>query len=206
MGEECPRDEKLMNTINGVLSSVERCAKITRRLLGFMRNSGVTTERIHLGETIQEVLAFLSKEAEYRSLHISVHVDEDVPPITSDRGRLQEILLNVINNSFAAMQNGGSLEVTARRGKQGFVSVIVKDDGCGIPKADLDRVFEPFFSTRTGKGGTGLGLSITSGLVQELGGEIRVDSEEGKGTSFTILLPINIQEKEKPSYEGPLGG
>ncbi|HYQ60734.1 MAG TPA: ATP-binding protein, partial [Desulfatiglandales bacterium] len=77
---------------------------------------------------------------------------------------------------------------------------------CGIPKADLDRVFEPFFSTRTGKGGTGLGLSITSGLVQELGGEIRVDSEEGKGTSFTILLPINIQEKEKPSYEGPLGG
>jgi two-component system NtrC family sensor kinase len=206
MREECARDEKLMNTINGVLSSVERCAKITRRLLGFMRNSGVTTERIHLGETIQEVLAFLSKEAEYRSLHISVHVDEDVPPITSDRGRLQEILLNVINNSFAAMQNGGSLEVTARRDKQGFVSVIVKDDGCGIPKADLDRVFEPFFSTGTGKGGTGLGLSITSGLVQELGGEIRVDSEVGKGTSFTILLPINIQEKEKPSYEGPLGG
>jgi two-component system NtrC family sensor kinase len=206
MREECARDEKLMNTINGVLSSVERCAKITRRLLGFMRNSGVTTERIHLGETIQEVLAFLSKEAEYRSLHISVHVDEDVPPITSDRGRLQEILLNVINNSFAAMQNGGSLEVTARRDKQGFVCVIVKDDGCGIPKADLDRVFEPFFSTRTGKGGTGLGLSITSGLVQELGGEIRVDSEVGKGTSFTILLPINIQEKEKPSYEGPLGG
>ena len=205
MREECARDEKLMNTINAVLSSVERCAKITRRLLSFMRNSGVTIQRINLGETIHEVLAFLSKEAEYRSFHISVHVDEDVPQITSDQGRLQEILLNVINNSFAAMQDGGHLEVTVRRHKEHLVSVTVKDDGCGIPKADLERVFEPFFSTRTGKGGTGLGLSITSGLVQELGGDIRVDSELGKGTSFTLTLPIQTEKKEKPSNEGSLG-
>ncbi|MBP1740015.1 MAG: two-component sensor histidine kinase [Deltaproteobacteria bacterium] len=195
MREESTKDEKLMNTINSVLSSVERCAKITRRLLSFMRNSGVTTERIHLGETIQEVLTFLSKEAEYRSFQISVHVDEDVPQITGDRGRLQEIFLNVINNSFAAMQDGGHLEVTAKRDKSDLVSVAVKDDGCGIPKADLERVFEPFFSTKTGKGGTGLGLSITSGLVQELGGEISVASEIGKGTIFTIVLPINNEKK-----------
>jgi signal transduction histidine kinase len=205
MRQECARDEKLMNTINAVLSSVERCAKITRRLLSFMRNTGVATERINLRETIQEVLAFLGKEAEYRSFHISVHVDEDVPPITSDRGRLQEILLNVINNSFAAMQEGGHLEVTMRCEKEHWVSVTVKDDGCGIPKADLERVFEPFFSTKTGKGGTGLGLSITSGLVQELGGSIRVDSEVGKGTSFIIILPVNIEKKETPSHEGSLG-
>jgi signal transduction histidine kinase len=195
MREEYARDEKLLNTINGVLSSVERCAKITRRLLSFMRNSGVTSERIHLGETIQEVLNFLSKEAEYRSFQISVHVDEDVPKIASDRGRLQEIFLNVINNSFAAMQDGGHLEVTAKRDKNDLVSVTVKDDGCGIPKADLERVFEPFFSTKSGKGGTGLGLSITSGLVQELGGEIRVASEVGKGTIFTVVLPINNEKK-----------
>jgi len=205
MREECARDEKLMNTINGVLSSVERCAKITRRLLSFTRNSGVTTQRINLGETVHEVLGFLSKEAEYRSFHISVHVDEDVPQITSDQGRLQEILLNVINNSFAAMQDEGHLQVTVRRHKEQLVSVTVKDDGCGIPKGDLERVFEPFFSTRTGKGGTGLGLSITSGMVQELGGDIRVDSEVGKGTSFTITLPIQTEKKEKPSNEGSLG-
>lgn len=196
MREEWARDEKLVNTVNAVLSSVERCAKITRRLLGFMRNTDVTTEPINLRETIQEVLAFLGKEAEYRSFHVSVHMDEDVPPITSDRGRLQEIFLNVINNSFAAMQDGGHLEVTVRRSKQDMVSVTIKDDGCGIPKADLERVFEPFFSTRTGKGGTGLGLSITSGLIQELGGDIRVESEVGKGTSFTIILPIQPKKKE----------
>ncbi|MCU0594345.1 MAG: ATP-binding protein [Desulfobacterota bacterium] len=196
MRKDCAQDEKLMNTINAVLSSVERCAKITRRLLGFMRNTGVTTERINLKETLQEVLAFLGKEAEYRSFHISIDMDEDVPEITSDRGRLQEILLNVINNSFAAMQDGGHMEVTVKRSKQDRVSVAIRDNGCGIPKADLDRVFEPFFSTRAGKGGTGLGLSITSGLVQELGGDIGVDSEVGKGTSFTVTLPITPRKKE----------
>jgi signal transduction histidine kinase len=196
MRKDCAQDEKLMNTINAVLSSVERCAKITRRLLGFMRNTGVTTERINLKETLQEVLAFLGKEAEYRSFHISIHMDEDVPEITSDRGRLQEIFLNVINNSFAAMQDGGHMEVTVKRSKQDRVSVAIRDNGCGIPKADLDRVFEPFFSTRAGKGGTGLGLSITSGLVQELGGDIGVDSEVGKGTSFTVTLPITPRKKE----------
>jgi signal transduction histidine kinase len=196
MRKEYAKDEKLVNTVNAVLSSVERCAKITRRLLGFMRNTGVTTEPLDLKQTIQEVLAFLNKEAEHRSFHISVHMDEDVPQITSDRGRLQEIFLNVINNSFAAMQDGGRLEVTVRRSKPDMVSVTIRDDGCGIPKADLERVFEPFFSTKTGKGGTGLGLSITSGLVQELGGDIRVESEVGKGTSFTVILPILAKKKE----------
>ncbi|MBP1740838.1 MAG: two component system sensor histidine kinase [Deltaproteobacteria bacterium] len=196
MKEASARDEKLMNTVNAIIFSVERCAKITRRLLSFMRNTGVVTEGVNLKETIQEVLGFLSKEAEYRSLHISVQVDDDVPQITSDRGRLQEIFLNVINNSFAAMQDGGHLEVAVKRVKEDSVAVTITDDGCGIPRADLERVFEPFFSTRTGKGGTGLGLSITSGLVQELGGDIRVESEVGKGTSFTVLLPITPKKKE----------
>jgi signal transduction histidine kinase len=206
MKEASARDEKLMKTVNAIIFSVERCAKITRRLLSFMRNTGVVTEGVNLKETIQEVLGFLSKEAEYRSLHMSIQVDDDVPQITSDRGRLQEILLNVINNSFAAMQDGGHLEVAVKRVKEDSVAVTITDDGCGIPRADMERVFEPFFSTRTGKGGTGLGLSITSGLVQELGGDIRVDSEVGKGTSFTVLLPITPKKKESLSNEGSLGG
>ena len=205
--KEAPvRDEKLMNTVDTILSSVERCAKITRRLLNFMRNTGVVTEGVNLQETIQEVLGFLSKEAEYRSFHISVQVDDGVPQITSDRGRLQEIFLNVINNSFAAMQDGGHLDVIVKRAKEDGVAVTIADDGCGIPKADLERVFEPFFSTKAGKGGTGLGLSITSGLVQELGGQIQVESEVEKGTRFTIFLPIKTEGKEKRSHEGSLGG
>ena len=75
--------------------------------------------------------------------------------------------------------------------------VTVKDDGCGIPEADMERIFEPFFSTKKDKGGTGLGLSITYGLVREIGGTIRVESEMGRGTLFTITLPLHEEESTK---------
>jgi two-component system, NtrC family, sensor kinase len=148
MKEEWGKNEKLMSTINAVLSSVQRCANITRRLLGFMRNTGVATEPLNLKETIQEVLAFLGKEAEYRSFHVAVHLDDDVPLIASDRGRLQEILLNVINNSFAAMQDGGHLDVTVKRQKQDMVSVTIRDDGCGIPRRIWNGSLSPSFRPR----------------------------------------------------------
>jgi two-component system NtrC family sensor kinase len=76
------------------------------------------------------------------------------------------------------------------------VEIRFSDDGYGIPEGDLDRVFEPFFSTKTGKGGTGLGLSITYGLVQELGGRIRVESKVGEGTTFTVTLPLNPPRRQ----------
>ena len=90
---------------------------------------------------------------------------------------------------------GGHLDMTAEMAGQEMVSVRIADDGCGIPEANLKRVFEPFFSTNTGEGGTGLGLSITYGLVRELGGSIDVKSEEGKGTVFTLALPLVIGGK-----------
>lgn len=197
MREECAGDKKLMGLADSIISSVERCAKITRRLLSFMRNTGVTMGPIDLRETIHEVLGFLGKEAEYRSFHIRVNAAKDIPQIESDRGRLQEIFLNVINNSFAAMKDGGHLDIAVTWEDKNWVSVTITDDGCGIPKVDLRRVFEPFFSTKTGAGGTGLGLSITSSLVQELGGKISVQSEMGKGTSFSIVLPLKGSKKER---------
>jgi len=197
MREECAGDKKLMGLADSIISSVERCAKITRRLLSFMRNTGVSVQPIDLRETIHEVLGFLGKEAEYRSFHIRVNAADDVPQIESDRGRLQEIFLNVINNSFAAMKDGGHLDIAVTWEDKNWVSVTITDDGCGIPKVDLQRVFEPFFSTKTGAGGTGLGLSITSSLIQELGGKISVQSEMGKGTSFSIVLPLKGSKKER---------
>jgi signal transduction histidine kinase len=141
---------------------------------------------------IHEVLGFLGKEAEYRSITLSVDAPGDLPDIESDRGRLQEIFLNLINNSFAAMNDGGRLAITVRRAETDFIAATVSDTGCGISKPDLKRIFEPFFSTKTGKGGTGLGLSITYGLIQELGGSVSVQSEVGKGTEFTVRLPVKM--------------
>ncbi|MBW1722442.1 MAG: two-component sensor histidine kinase [Deltaproteobacteria bacterium] len=191
----CDRDEKLIKLVDSVIVSVDRCAAITRRLLSFMRREDVIASDIRLDQIIHEVLGFLGKEAEYRSISITVDQEDGIPPIESDRGRLQEIFLNVINNAFAAMDDGGHLDISIKQEDEDSVSVTITDDGCGIPESDLKRVFEPFFSTKTNRGGTGLGLSITSGLVQEIGGSIGVKSKPGEGTSFTIRLPLQMKKR-----------
>jgi signal transduction histidine kinase len=190
-------DPKLIGLADSIIYSVERCAQITQRLLGFARHVDSKLQQVDIVEVIHEVLGFLGKEAEYRSITLSVDAAADIPKIESDRGRLQEIFLNLINNSFAAMDDGGRLAITVRRADTDFLAVTVADTGCGISESDLKRIFEPFFSTKTCKGGTGLGLSITYGLIQELGGSISVQSEVGKGTEFTVRLPA----KMKPSRE-----
>lgn len=197
MKEQCAKDEKLLSLVDSVLSSVDRCAAITRRLLSFMRSSEVTIKPLRIGEVLTEVFSFLGKEAEYRSIEVSLLMPEEMPLIESDRGRLQEIFLNIINNAFAAISDGGHVKVEVKPENESVFSVTITDDGCGIPEQDLHRVFEPFFSTKTNRGGTGLGLSITSGLVQELGGEIGVRSEVGKGTSFTVRLPFQSKKRRE---------
>jgi two-component system NtrC family sensor kinase len=194
--EEYSKDERLLGLVESILSSVERCGAITKRLLRFARHLDSNIETVDVKSVIQDVLGFLDKEAEYRSIQVDVDVPDDIPRFESDRGKLQQIFLNLVNNAFAAMSDGGHLAVSARREGSDFVAVSVTDDGCGIPKADVERIFEPFFSTKTKKGGTGLGLSITYGIVQELGGRVQVKSELGKGTQFIITLPLGSHKKE----------
>jgi len=191
------KDDKLVGIVDAILVSVERCGRITRRLLRFARHMDVSIQPINLEEIIHEVLGFLGKEAEYRSIEVCVDVEEEIPRFQSDRGKLQQVFLNIVNNAFAAMKDGGRLEITARRKGDDLVSVDISDNGCGIPKTDLKRVFEPFFSTKGDAGGTGLGLSITYGLVHEIEGEITVESKEGEGTTFTVTLPLEATGKKE---------
>jgi signal transduction histidine kinase len=188
-------DAKLMSLVDSILFSVKRCGKITRRLLRFARQMDMNIESINLKETIHDVLGFLEKEAEYRSITVDVNVS-NIPVFESDRGKLQQIFLNIINNAFAAMRDGGTLEIAAKFKEDNLVSVTIADDGCGIPKDDIGHIFEPFFSTKTGQDGTGLGLSITYALVRELGGSISVNSFEGEGTVFTVNFPIEPGKKK----------
>ncbi len=190
-------DPRLMRVVDSIIGSVDRCAAITRRLLSFARHVGgdSSLQELHIREVVEEVLGFLQKEAEYRSITVLKDIPEDVPSMMCDRGRLQQVLLNIVNNAFAAMSDGGHLSVSARLAGETNVDVTIADDGCGIPESDLKRIFEPFFSTKTQMGGTGLGLSITYGLVKEMGGEIKVQSQEGKGTSFTVTLPLSKAQR-----------
>ena len=194
--KEYQKNQVLMGLLDSILGSVTRCGKITKRLLGFARHMDVSVQTVNIEEVIREVLGFLNKEAEYRSIRISIDVAENLPNMDTDAGRLQQVILNIINNAFAAMENNGNLQVKAVMEGEKDILLTIADDGCGIPETDLKRVFEPFFSTRTGKGGTGLGLSITYGLVEQLGGTIDVKSELNRGTTFTITLPLTIKEKE----------
>jgi signal transduction histidine kinase len=205
LGRQFAEDSKLLGLVDAILYSVERCGTITRRLLNFARHVDVRPRLLNVGEVVQEVLGFLGKEAEFRSIAVSVEVDPDVPQIESDSGRLQEIFLNLINNALAAMSDGGRLAITGRRSNNGFICVTVADTGCGIPEAAMHRIFEPFFSTKTANGGTGLGLSITYGLIQEIGGHIDVKSEVGKGTEFSVFLPLKTPAHRKVKNESLAG-
>jgi signal transduction histidine kinase len=192
-------DPRLMKEVDSIISSVERCGTITKRLLNFARHMDVRIQDIELKELIEEVLGFLGKEAEYRCIDVTVQIPEDMPTLRTDRGKLQQIFLNIINNAFSAMEDGGQLTITAVREELDIISVAIKDTGCGISQTDLKQIYDPFFSTKKSKGGTGLGLSITYGLVREIGGRIDVQSQVDVGTSFILKLPWRLKEKGEPS-------
>ncbi|MFP4086832.1 MAG: ATP-binding protein [Desulfobacteraceae bacterium] len=199
------KDDKLIGLVDSILASGRRAGTITRRLLTFSRNLQASIEPINLKEAILEVLGFTGKEVEYRSIDISTEVAENIPVLETDRGKLQQILLNLVNNAFAAVQDGGHIDIKANRKDRDHVSITITDDGCGIAEDDLERIYEPFFSTKTGQGGTGLGLSITYSLVQEIGGNIEVESTLNQGTRFTITIPIRLEKIKNERNKGVIG-
>jgi len=196
--EDFPTKEKIKSSVQPIIDSVDRCAKITRRLLRFAKHIDLRREIIQMEFLIKEVLSFLDKEATYRALDVSVDVQERVPSIESDRGRLQQVFLNIINNAFGAVEDGGRVNIFIAREGDNHVSVTVRDNGVGIPPENLHNIFEPFFTTKE-KHGTGLGLSITYGLVEKLGGKITVDSQVGEWTKFTVILPTKPEVKDESS-------
>ena len=187
-----PHREKILRSLDGITRSVERCGTVTHRLLGFTRRLKSRREQIDLRLLVTEVLGFLEKEAMHRSIHVQTDFGSDTPLITSDRGQLEEVLLNILNNAFGALEDGGRVEIAVRAAGVDRVVLSVSDNGCGIPDEDLEHIFEPFFSTK-GEFGTGLGLCITYELVHKLGGRIDVQSEPGRGTRFTVMLPLDME-------------
>jgi signal transduction histidine kinase len=191
-GGDPPTRERMIEIIDSVLKSAERCGTITHRLLGFAKHMDVQRETINLDVLLLEVLGFLEKEASYRNITVEFAHETPPPSIVSDRGQLQQVFLNIINNAFAAVDDGGRIEIGIERAGENAVAVSIADNGVGIPETYLPHIFDPFFTTKKG-GGTGLGLSITYGIVQKLGGQITVSSKVGEGTRFVVLLPIRQQ-------------
>ncbi len=183
--------EKTVELVDSILSSIKRCSAITHSLLGFAKHIDVQYQQIDLERVINEVLLFVGREAEYRSISIDIKVQEDLTSIESDVGQLEQVFLNIINNAFEAVDEFGQIDIELFSEEPEFISVRVVDDGHGISEENLKHIFDPFFSTK-GEKGAGLGLSITYGIVEKLGGKLDVESEKGEGSRFTVTLPVKI--------------
>jgi len=194
MSERPPPKERVLSILDSVLGAAERCGGITHRLLGFAKHMQVQPETIDLGQLLVEVLGFLEKEAEYRAVRVETLFPDGSLTIVSDRGQLQQVFLNIINNAFAAVDEGGQIQIGMEDIAADSVAVWIQDDGVGIPQEHLSTIFDPFFSTKKGAG-TGLGLSITYGIVQKLGGEVTVKSRVGEGSRFIVTLPKGSRER-----------
>ena len=181
--------KKFLKLVSGISDSVNRARTITHRLLGFARRMDVTPEVIDLNDTIREVVGFLEKEFIYRSIHLELNLDEHLPKVKIDRGQLQQVFLNIVNNALDAVKEGGVIGITSAVKDSNSIHVQISDTGYGIPKDVLTHIFDPFFTTKDKGKGTGLGLSISYGIMKKLGGTILVESEVNKGTTFTIEIP-----------------
>lgn len=188
--------ERFLDLTDSILASVDRCKTITHRLLGFARRMEVNFEFLDINEVVKEVLGFLEKEAVYRKVLLRMQLADDLPTAQSDKGQLQQVFLNIVTNSFAAIDDGGEITIKSYLSDSETVAISFEDNGCGMSKETLSQVFEPFFTTKKGSG-TGLGLPITYGIIKKLGGDFKVTSELGKGTVFTVFLKLRV-----PSIKG----
>ena len=146
-----------------------------------------------LNDEIEEVISFLLPEAEEKNIQVETKLDPFIPRIEFDKRLVKQALLNLVQNAFAAMSEGGKLGITSKN--QGdFISLRIKDNGCGIPEDKLSKIFEPYYTTKAS--GTGLGLTLVYKIMKEHNGDIHVKSELGKGTEFILDFPVPVSERK----------
>ncbi len=185
--------KELRRAVNQVKTQGRRCKEITHKLLSFARKTDPMVQDVDIGDLISELVGLSEQRAKYAKVTINTKIEKGLLNVSASQSELQQVFLNLINNSLDAMEkDGGVLDIAAYQ-KGGHLVVTVSDTGPGIPEANLQRIFDPFFTTKPVGKGTGLGLSICYGIIKKMGGEITVKSTVGKGTTFIIKLPVNNQ-------------
>lgn len=192
--------------IDGVIDEGERIASIVRGLLTFARHDDNRRALVSLPEAVRTSLALFGRQFDKDGIAVETDLPEDLPRVHADGSRLRQVVVNMVSNAYHSLKEGRHeegrqrlLRIGARRvgrGGRDFVRVEFYDNGVGIRREDLDRVFDPFFTTRRDTGGTGLGLSISFGIVREHGGTIRVESERGEFARFAVELPAGQPEAD----------
>lgn len=187
------RKDDIARYLGIMASETARCGEIVKNLLAFSRQSKINIESRSIKEIVDRTLTLLSHDLKMKGVQVVKRVKSDLPEVQCDFKQIQQALLNVIGNASEAMVEGGVLTVAAERSAVGrTMEIRISDTGCGIPKAHLKSIFEPFFTTKEEGKGVGLGLSVVYGIVTRHKGTIKVESEPGKGTTFTIHLPLAV--------------
>ena len=170
---------------------IDRIERILQGISQYVRKTPPKErEKVNPNTIIQEVISLINYRASVDNIHINLHLAEDLPEILVNKDEMHQVFLNLVTNARDAMPHGGVLTITTKKRKG--VEIIFEDSGVGIPREIRDKIFNPFFTTKEVGKGTGLGLSITRSIVERYGGTIEVESEEGRGTKFTIKLPAGV--------------
>jgi two-component system NtrC family sensor kinase len=199
--EEEFREGKNLDEFHRALKQIrtqgQRCKEITHKLLSFARKTDARIQNININELLEEVVSLSAQRAKYANVEINTRFQSDLPLVSLSQSEMQQVILNLINNALDAMdKEGGTLNIASHLEKSHIV-IAVEDNGPGIERENLARIFDPFFTTKPVGKGTGLGLSICYGIIQKMGGKIEVQSVIGRGTKFTIYLPVSVCVSEE---------
>ncbi|HFE63801.1 MAG TPA: response regulator [Caldithrix sp.] len=201
-------DRKIIRRANIIAEAAQRAADLTRQLLMFSRNQDIQLKVLSPNQLISRLTNML-KRTLGKEYEILIDLDPEIEDLEADETRLTQVLINLAVNSRDAMPDGGQIVLRTRMKKyqpqtdgngkaKKFVCISISDTGIGIKKEDLDKIFDPFFTTKSVGKGTGLGLSVVYGIVQSHKGYVEVQSEEGKGTTFSLYFPPSKQKIVKP--------
>ncbi len=184
---ESARDRRMLNKLVSIQRECRRLESILDAFLQFARVGELRLTPADLNEIVQDFAAFIRPEAEEHGVELSPHLDPDLPPVCLDESLFRQVLMNLVRNAQQSMPDGGLLELqTSRAGENVCLAII--DNGVGMDERTRNRMFQAFFSTRSA--GSGLGLPTVRKIVEAHGGVIDCESEPGRGTRFSILLPI----------------
>jgi two-component system sensor kinase FixL len=181
-------DEKYLQKLNVITDEVKRLERLLTDLREFHLPKTIASEKVDLKELLQDIYLMVRDDCEKKNIQTELRIDDKALLVAGDRGMLKQVFLNLFKNSMESMEHGGILSVqTILSGEH--VEITVTDEGCGIPEQDKEKIFTPFFTTKSN--GTGLGLCISKRIIEEHSdGSLSMKSKEGEGTSFKISLPL----------------
>jgi PAS domain S-box-containing protein len=184
--------QKFQRYLDLVRSETGRCSRIVSNLLAFSRQSKLEFTEVNINELLEKSIMLSQHKMDLQNIQVKAELNERVPLVWGDFNQIQQCVINLIFNAIDAMSDGGKLSMkSALNTRKGVVEIEIGDTGSGITKEDLPHIFDPFYSTKTEGSGLGLGLSTVYGIIDRHKGTITVDSEVGKGTVFTISLPVH---------------